>query len=204
MERLTTDKPVKEMGMVELAYNSCFAKDGEAYYRDFSEEISARDLARKLYKIYSSETLSDDDDTFDEEMIEELQYDIEVYPEALIALFYRNLWAMADLRETLKRYEDLEEQGLLLRLPISVGSPIWDNDFGSPYRYEVTGFSYGDINEDDYDYDSDEELSTDELIVHYRNYNGGITGKFPISEIGKTVFLTQSEAEEKLNELQRQ
>lgn len=107
MDRLTTNKPVKEMGMVELAYNSCFAKDGEAYYRDFSEEISARDLARKLYKIYSSETLSDDDDTFDEEMIEELQYDIEVYPEALIALFYRNLWAMADLRETLKRYEDL-------------------------------------------------------------------------------------------------
>lgn len=100
--------------------------------------------------------------------------------------------------DKLAEYENLEEQGLLLRLPISVGSAIWDNDFGSPYKYEVTGFSYGDINEDDYD----EELPTDELIVHYRNYNGGITGKFPISEIGKTVFLTQSEAEEKLRELE--
>lgn len=104
--------------------------------------------------------------------------------------------------DKLAKYESLEEQGLLLRLPISVGSPIWDNDFGSPYRYEVTGFSYGDINEDDYDYDPDEELPTDELIVHYKNYNVGITGKFPISEIGKTVFLTQYEVEEKLRELE--
>lgn len=30
--------------------------------------------------------------------------------EGLIALFYRNLWAMADLRERLKVYEDEEEK----------------------------------------------------------------------------------------------
>lgn len=101
--------------------------------------------------------------------------------------------------EKLADYEDLEEQELLLRLPISVGSAIWDIDFGSPYRYEVTGFSYGNINEDDYE----EELPTSELIVYYSNFNGSITGNFPISEIGKTVFLTQSEAEEKLRELEK-
>lgn len=143
MDRLTTNKPVKEMGMVELAYNSCFAKDGEAYYRDFSEEISARDLARKLYKIYTSETLSDDDDTFDEEMIEELQYDIEVYPEALIALFYRNLWAMADLRETLARYEDLEERELLIKLPCKIGDTVYVKmQFGGYAKGEVRDFTY--------------------------------------------------------------
>lgn len=39
----------------------------------------------------------------------------------LLALFYRNLWAMADLRERLKYYEDLEldeyiEQSILHRI----------------------------------------------------------------------------------------
>ena len=107
MKRLTTDKPTSEMNMVELAHNSCFAKNGEAYYRDFDGEISARDLARRLYKLFTSEELSKDNDTFDVEMMEELRYDIEIYPEGVVALFYRNLWAMADLREQLKRYEDL-------------------------------------------------------------------------------------------------
>ena len=107
MKRLTTDKPTSEMNMVELAHNSCFAKNGEAYYRDFDGEISARDLARRLYKLFTSEELSKADDIFDEEMMEELQYDIEIYPEGVVALLYRNLWGMADLREQLKRYEDL-------------------------------------------------------------------------------------------------
>ena len=107
MERLTTDKPISEMNMTELAHNSSFVKNGEAYYRDFDGEISARDLARRLYKLFTSEELSKDNDTFDVEMMEELRYDIEIYPEGLVALFYRNLWAMADLRERLKKYEDL-------------------------------------------------------------------------------------------------
>lgn len=110
MKRLTTDKPTSEMSMVELAHNSCFAKDGEAYYRDFEGEISARDFARKLYKIYSDDKLSTDNDAFDEEIMGELQYDPEIYPEAYIALFYRNLWAMADLYETLKKYEDTKDK----------------------------------------------------------------------------------------------
>lgn len=39
MNRLTTDKPVSEMGMYELALNSCYvAKDGTARYRDFEME----------------------------------------------------------------------------------------------------------------------------------------------------------------------
>ena len=39
-----------------------------------------------------------------------MQYDIEIYPEGLVALYYRSIWAMADLRERLKKYEDAEEQ----------------------------------------------------------------------------------------------
>ncbi len=97
--------------------------------------------------------------------------------------------------EELKQYRELEDQGLLLKLPCKLRSAIWDNDFGNPYKYDVTGFSYGDLNEDEY---FDEELPTDELILHYANHTGSITGRFPVSALGESVFLTQLEAEEKL------
>ena len=106
MERLTVNKPVEEMGMYELAHNSCFAKNGEAYYRDFDREISARDFARELYKAYSVYEPSEDDDELDEELVDDLVFGPTELHAGLIALFYRNLWAMADLYEQLKRYED--------------------------------------------------------------------------------------------------
>ena len=125
MERLTTNKDVSEMGMYELAHNSCYCKDGVARYRDFETDIDARDLARELAWTLADIELSRDNECFDEEMLENLQYDITKEPIGLIALFYRNLWAMADLREKLKEYEDLEEQGLLLRLPCKVGDTVY-------------------------------------------------------------------------------
>lgn len=106
MERLTTDKPVTEMGMFELAYNSCYIKDGKARYRDFDLDEDARVLARKLLKDHAD---GDDaftcDEDFDDWMVDYLQDGMDSM-EGLIALFYRNLWAMADLRERLKAYED--------------------------------------------------------------------------------------------------
>ena len=122
MERLTTNKDVSEMGIFELTHNACYIKDGVARYRDFETDMDARDLARELAWSLADIELSNDNECFDEEMIENLQYDITQEPIGLIALFYRNLWAMADLRERLKDYEDAEEQGLLLRLPCKIGS----------------------------------------------------------------------------------
>lgn len=85
-------------------------------------------------------------------------------------------------------YEDLEEQGLLVRLPCKVGDIVWDNDFGCPESYEIKAFSYGYC-------DSYVELAIeDEIIFYCENYTGSITGAFPMSEIGKTVFLTREEA----------
>ena len=89
-------------------------------------------------------------------------------------------------------YEDLEEQGLLMRLPVKIGDMIWDNDFGHPVSYEIKAFSYGYC--DSY-VEPDIE---DEIIFYYENYTGSITGAFPMSEIGKTIFLTNEEAEKKL------
>lgn len=99
-----------------------------------------------------------------------------------------------DTCEKLGHYEDLEEQGLLLKLPCKVGSTLWSNDFG----IEVTGFSYKNLNDDEDDDDCD---YGDEIVLHYRSCGGAITGKFAESEIGKTIFLTREEAEKKLEEL---
>lgn len=91
--------------------------------------------------------------------------------------------------EKLADYEDAEEQGLLVRLPYKVGDTVWDNDFGYPESYEIKAFSYGYC--DSY-VEPDIE---DEIIFYYENCTGSITGAFPMSEIGKTIFLTREEAE---------
>ncbi len=197
MERLTTNKDVSKMGMFELAHNSCYCKEGAARYRDFENDIDARELTRQLLKDYADgDDAFVDDDAFDEEMIELLMYGTSTM-EGLIALFYRNLWAMADLRERLKEYEDLEEQGLLLRLPCNIGDTVWDNDYGKPCAYTITGFSFG--TGEGY---IDEPISEKEVVYYYSNYSGSITGSFAVSEIGKTVFLTKAEAEQKLKEME--
>ena len=49
MERLTTNKSVADMSMIELAHNSCYVDDeGNARYRDYEMEMDARDFARNL------------------------------------------------------------------------------------------------------------------------------------------------------------
>ena len=187
MERLTTNKDVSEMGMFELAHNSCYCKDGVARYRDFENDIDARDLARELVWSLADIELSNDNECFDEEMIENLQYDITKEPIGLIALFYRNLWAMADLREKLKEYEDLEEQGLLLRLPVKVGDTVYAIRYGEENDFVVV---------------------ETKIIEIRQNVNGIffeplISRKaYKIDDFGKEVFLTRAEAEQKLKEME--
>lgn len=134
--RLTTDKPASEMGMFELAHNSCYmGEDGAARYRDFDIDIDAREFAKNLMRSYGMEMDVKNDDEFDDEMMELLACSVHDI-EGLIALFYRNLWAMADLRETLKRYEDLAEEGKLLELPCKVGDTFWElNVVADPFIY---------------------------------------------------------------------
>lgn len=108
MDRLTTDKQTKDMNMYELAHNGSYIdKYGNTRYRDYEIDVDARALTRELLKKYAEhdDAFADDDD-FDNAMMDLLQYGTSTI-EGMIALFYRNLWAMAELRETLKQYEDL-------------------------------------------------------------------------------------------------
>ena len=112
MERLTTNKNVSDMGMVELALNCCYiAKDGSGRYRDYEIDMDERDFVRKLTTTLVGEDLPLQDESFDEEMMDNLGIDPLADVRGLIAIFYRNMWAMAELREKLKRYEDAEEHG---------------------------------------------------------------------------------------------
>ena len=176
MSRLTTNKSVDEMSMLELAYNSCYAKDGKAMYRDYDTDIDARELAEYLYKKYAEIEPSPTapDELFDDWMLDDLQKGMDSI-EGVLALLYRNLWAMADMRERLKAYEDKEEQGLLIELPVRIGEVIYSVECG-----EIVTDSLYSVNKDN-------------KGLWAINQYGGIIGRF-----GNTVFATRSEAEEAL------
>lgn len=78
-----------------------------------------------------------------------------------------------DAFEKLKRYEDAEEQGLLLRLPCKVGDTV--------YRVSIIG---RDLNGKPY----------------YKIKEKSFAFVW-LEKLGKTVFLTREEAEAKLKEL---
>lgn len=106
---------------------------------------------------------------------------------------------MLDACKKLAEYEQLEEQGLLVRLPCKVGDMLWYNILGYTESYEIKAFSYGYC--DGY-IEAGEEIG-DEIIFYCENHTGSIIGSFPMSGIGKIVFLTREEAEKKLEEMKK-
>ena len=203
MERLTTNKSVADMSMIELAHNSCYADDERnARYRDYEMEMDARDFARNLMVTLAKDELPVDDAEFDEEILDNLTIDPFLDVRGLIALFYRNMWAMADLREKLKDYEDAEEQGLLLQLPCGIGSDVYI--IPSKVNCELNILSLHPENNKVYhqkvalitftekgwymECDKDREYATDRILSE-KMYK-------------KIWFLSQEEAEAKLKEME--
>lgn len=98
--------------------------------------------------------------------------------------------------QKLAEYEDLEEQGLLLRLPCKVGDTIYVNGIlgvGESEKYKVIRVDYHSnlaTNQN--------EFYIEALLVSDPRNSIGFYDK----EFGKTVFLTQAEAEQKLNEME--
>ena len=96
----------------------------------------------------------------------------------------------------LKDIEDLEKQGLLLRLPCKMGDTIYVNGIlgvGEAEEYKVIRV----------DYHSNlatkrSEFYIEALLVSAPENSIGFYDK----EIGKTVFLTQEEAKRKLKEME--
>jgi hypothetical protein len=181
MERITSNKKVSDMSMIELAHNSCYADDKHnARYRDYEMDMDARDFARSLMTTLTKDELPISDTEFDEEILDDLAIDPFSDVRGLIALFYRNLWAMANLRETLKKYEDLEEQGKLIKIPLEA--------------YCIVDFEVrkGFVLEETY------HMSRKPLLVVRYDDN---SFKRHSGYLGISVFLTKSEAEAKLKGL---
>lgn len=181
MERLTSNKTTSDMNMLELAYNSCYADEKcNARYRNYELDIDSRELARKIIKDMCKEDLSYmSDEEFDEYVSEMLSVEIDSQI-GLLAVFYRNLWVMAELREKLKEYEDLEEQGRLIKIPLEA--------------YCIVDFEVrkGFVLEETY------HMSRKPLLVVRYDDN---TLESHSGYLGISVFLTESEAKAKLKEL---
>jgi len=100
----------------------------------------------------------------------------------------------ADAWDKLAEYEELEEQGLLLRLPCKAGDIL---------------YSYSIIEKDTFEFEILEilyNIVAEKHGVFIRRKIYGVVGNvytsFDFDDIGKTVFLTREQAEQKLKELQ--
>ena len=94
--------------------------------------------------------------------------------------FYSHMLMVQKLGE----YEDLEEQGLLLRLPCKVGDRL--------YRIDFLGFIISDT------------VHSIHILQNTAYFEMNYWDKdIFLSEVGKTVFLTKEEAEQKLKEMER-
>lgn len=104
MKRLTVDKSAREMTGTELAHNCMYARDRWARYRDFDKDMDLFDFIRGFANAEKIE-LPADNEVAAEMLLDGLQHGID-NPFGRVALVYNLMWAMADLRETLKSYED--------------------------------------------------------------------------------------------------
>jgi hypothetical protein len=92
---------------------------------------------------------------------------------------------MLDACKKLAEYEQLEEQGLLVRLPCKVGDDLYCIVNGEVKKLKVHSFGIPDF----------------EIIdIEFKYVDGFKIVRF-VGEVGKTVFLTHEEAEKKLEEM---
>lgn len=84
-------------------------------------------------------------------------------------------------------YEDLEEQGLLVRLPCKVGDDLYCIVNGEVKKLKVHSFGVPDFEITD---------------IEFKYVDGFKIVRF-VGEVGKTVFLTREEAVNKLEEMKK-
>ena len=90
--------------------------------------------------------------------------------------------------QKLADYEDLEEQGRLIKLPCKVGDTVYAIGFNNkPIIYESVVLRI--------------LITEKEIVFNVKIDELGINSQLKQSMFGKTVFLTKSEAEAKLKEL---
>ena len=98
---------------------------------------------------------------------------------------WENCKTIDDVIDKLAQYEELEEQGLLLRLPCKFGDTVYSiANNGKIYPVKAT-----------------REIRIVDGVLHIICESCKYSDLVSHDDIGKTVFLTQAEAEAKLKEL---
>ena len=95
-------------------------------------------------------------------------------------------WSIAQCLKKLQEYEDAEEQGLLLRFPVPIGTTVYKFEplaKGTKRYIETTVTRY--------------EIFGDSIWFTFANGLGR-----NIEDFGKYVFITKAEAEQKLKEME--
>ena len=98
---------------------------------------------------------------------------------------WENCKTIDDVIDKLAQYEDLEEHDLLLRLPCKIGTKVYNITWWDDVQEKVVvkGKTYY-------------------RTIHKHKVSKSTFGYTDIEEIGKTVFLTKAEAEQKLKEME--
>ena len=96
-------------------------------------------------------------------------------------------YAIQKASNELKKYRDLEEQGLLLKLPCKAGDKLYDirQNHVKDRRNDMV-----------------HELNVEGITVALWPWETWMARSVPLEEIGKTVFLTKEEAEQELKRLE--
>ena len=89
------------------------------------------------------------------------------------------------LLESLGKYEDAEEQGLLLRLPCPIGTTVYNTTWWDCVQEKVKV-----------------DGKTFYRTVHKHKVSKSTFSLLDICDFGKTVFLTKAEADQKLKEME--
>lgn len=105
--------------------------------------------------------------------------------------YAENKMELVGLLEQLKEYQQLEEQGRLIKLPCKVGDVVYFAHHDRVISSEVLSEKYHAEAE------NHGVFIRERLTIDVE----GVSAEIDFGDIGKTVFLTKSEAEAKLKEL---
>lgn len=99
--------------------------------------------------------------------------------------------------EKLADYEDLEEQGLLVRIPCKVGDTVWELCLCDDGNYRIFPMIVKTISE----YGTLKQVKKDITIWNIYAESDYTYMYKSFADFGKTVFSTKEEAEKKLEEM---
>jgi hypothetical protein len=152
---------------------------GEYLYPAIEKLADYEELEERLHKIFGEESTFSLADVIDALEMKLSEPDKKHPVNARILTYEEaNKW---------QEYKDLEEQGLLVRLPCKVGEKLWcivDSAIRElrVHRFDMPAFGTTDI--------------------VFRYADGFKLERF-VGEIGKTIFLTREAAEKKLEEMKK-